>query len=164
MTRFRDHIGNKSGVSLVALTPCSVYQSILYIDEQSGCRLRHEFSDIRNPNYYRNSYKQNNMPETIQQNGVVGDRDHSITRDPPTTRPGNLFSDQISAEYHNDPSNGYYIPTTTMRQPKNRRLKVITIGAGFAGIMLAHNIERDCENIEHKVYEKNSNVGGTWVT
>ncbi|KAJ2893376.1 hypothetical protein MKZ38_008740 [Zalerion maritima] len=82
---------------------------------------------------------------------------------PVTTRPGNMFTENISPEYHNNPETGYYIPLTTLGDPASRRLKVITIGAGMSGIMLAHNIERDCQNIEHVIYEKNSEVGGTWL-
>ncbi|RSL66611.1 hypothetical protein CEP51_012797 [Fusarium floridanum] len=41
-------------------------------------------------------------------------------------------------------------------------MKVITIGAGMSGIMLAYNIEKHLSNIEHVIYEKNSDVGGTW--
>ncbi|KAK5447968.1 hypothetical protein LTS15_009467 [Exophiala xenobiotica] len=81
----------------------------------------------------------------------------------PTTRPGNLFTEKISTEYHNSEKTGYHIPLTTLNDPGSRRLKVITIGAGFSGIMLAHDIERDCKNVEHIIYEKNSEIGGTWV-
>jgi len=82
----------------------------------------------------------------------------------PTTRPGNLFTEKISTEYHNSEKTGYHIPLTTLNDPGSRRLKVITIGAGFSGIMLAHDIERDCKNVEHIIYEKNSEIGGTWVS
>lgn len=80
-----------------------------------------------------------------------------------TTRPGNLFTEKLSDDYHSDSKTGYHIPLVTYACPQNRRLKVITIGAGYSGIMLAYNIEKRCDNIEHVIYEKNPDLGGTWV-
>jgi hypothetical protein len=55
---------------------------------------------------------------------------------------------QMSA-YYGSPSNGdadaYKIPDITFRDPKNRRLKVLTIGAGVSGIMMAYQIQKQCE-------------------
>ena len=79
------------------------------------------------------------------------------------SRPGNSFSEKLHVDYHNDPKTGYHIPFVPIGDPGNRRLKVITIGAGLAGIMLAYNIEKHCPNVEHIIYEKNPTVGGTWV-
>ena len=45
----------------------------------------------------------------------------------------------------------------------SRKLKVLTIGAGLSGIQLAYQIQKHCENVEHVIYEKNSDVGGTWL-
>lgn len=78
-------------------------------------------------------------------------------------RPGNLFSEKLHSDYHNNPETGYHIPFAPIGDPGNRRLKVITIGAGLAGVMLAYNIEKHCPNVEHVIYEKNPTVGGTWV-
>lgn len=100
------------------------------------------------------------MSESIIQNSTIA---ASNINGNPKTRPGNLFTEQISHEYHNNEKTRYYIPTTTLGAPENRKLKVITIGAGISGIMLAHDIERDCQNVEHVIYEKNGEVGGTWV-
>lgn len=80
------------------------------------------------------------------------------------TRPGNLFTEKLHADYHNDSKAGYHIPFVTLGEPANRRLKVITIGAGLTGIMLAYNIEKHCSNIEHIIYDKNPTIGGTWVS
>ncbi|KAJ4109431.1 hypothetical protein NW765_004319 [Fusarium oxysporum] len=77
-------------------------------------------------------------------------------------RPGNLFSEKLHSDYHNNPETGYHIPFAPIGDPGNRRLKVITIGAGLAGVMLAYNIEKHCPNVEHVIYEKNPTVGGTW--
>lgn len=42
-------------------------------------------------------------------------------------------------------SSPYKIPDTTFRDPKNRRLKVLTIGAGVSGIMMAYQIQKQCQ-------------------
>ncbi|WKT43594.1 Flavin monooxygenase-like [Fusarium oxysporum f. sp. vasinfectum] len=77
-------------------------------------------------------------------------------------RPRNLFSEKLHSDYHNNPETGYHIPFAPIGDPGNRRLKVITIGAGLAGVMVAYNIEKHCPNVEHVIYEKNPTVGGTW--
>jgi len=58
---------------------------------------------------------------------------------------------------------GYEIPDITFRDPKNRKLKVLTIGAGVSGILMAYQIQKQCENVEHVIYEKNADIGGTWL-
>ncbi|KAF9761613.1 hypothetical protein IL306_003765 [Fusarium sp. DS 682] len=85
-----------------------------------------------------------------------------FTESEASTRPGNLFSEKLHHDYHNDPKTGYHIPFVPIGDPWNRRLKIITIGAGFGGVMLAYNIEKHCENVDLVMYEKNPTVGGTW--
>lgn len=43
-----------------------------------------------------------------------------------------------------------------------RPLRIITIGAGASGLNLARHIELHMDNVEHVIYEKNEDVGGTW--
>lgn len=43
-----------------------------------------------------------------------------------------------------------------------RPLRVLTIGAGASGLNLAQHVEMHMDNIEHVIYEKNADVGGTW--
>lgn len=40
---------------------------------------------------------------------------------------------------------------------------MLSIGAGVTGIMNAYHIQKFQENVEHVVYEKNSDIGGTWL-
>lgn len=42
-------------------------------------------------------------------------------------------------------ADGYQIPDITFRDPQNRRLKVLTIGAGVSGIMMAYQIQKQCQ-------------------
>lgn len=99
------------------------------------------------------------MPHVDKPNGTVNGN-HA---DKPTTRPGNLFTEAVSKDFHCNDKTGYQIPQVTYAAPENRRLKVLTIGAGFSGIMLAYHIEKQCSNVDHVIYEKSAGVGGTWV-
>lgn len=42
-------------------------------------------------------------------------------------------------------SEGYKIPDITFRDPTNRRIKVLTIGAGVSGILVAYKIQKECQ-------------------
>lgn len=33
----------------------------------------------------------------------------------------------------------------------------------MSGILMAHLIQRDCLNVTHIIYEKNGDIGGTWL-
>lgn len=45
-----------------------------------------------------------------------------------------------------------------------RKLRVVCIGAGFSGLIMAYKLkhERPLDYIDFTIYEKNSEVGGTW--
>ncbi|KAJ7243363.1 FAD/NAD-P-binding domain-containing protein [Mycena haematopus] len=55
---------------------------------------------------------------------------------------------------------GYKIPD--LDYGTLRPIKVISIGAGMAGISLAHDVQQDGKNIQLTIYEMASDVGGTW--
>lgn len=46
-----------------------------------------------------------------------------------------------------------------------RKLKVVTIGAGFSGLLMAHKFQHRFpemqEYVEHTILERNSDIGGT---
>lgn len=48
----------------------------------------------------------------------------------------------------------------TWMDPNNRKLRVLTIGAGISGILMAYRLQKDCENVEHVIYERNKDIGG----
>lgn len=56
---------------------------------------------------------------------------------------------------------GYNIPDRYIGQ--KRRVRVITIGGGASGINMAYQIKKYMENVEHVVYEKSAELGGTWL-
>jgi cation diffusion facilitator CzcD-associated flavoprotein CzcO len=47
--------------------------------------------------------------------------------------------------------------------PYTRKIRVLSIGAGVTGIMNAYHIQKMLENVEHVIYEKNADIGGTWL-
>ena len=54
-----------------------------------------------------------------------------------------------------------------LEQPAStlRKLRLVCIGAGFSGLILAHKIKHELKwdnFIDLKIYEKNSDIGGTW--
>lgn len=64
-------------------------------------------------------------------------------------------------------------PTDTQNIPPNpwwdkpihdqRLVKVIGIGAGASDLLLAYKLQRSFENFDLTLYEKNEDVGGTWL-
>lgn len=44
-----------------------------------------------------------------------------------------------------------------------RQIKVVSIGSGISGILMSYLIQKFGENIDHVVYEKNGDIGGTWL-
>ena len=65
----------------------------------------------------------------------------------------------------NDADEAFILSSAPAYQP--RKFKVITIGAGFSGLLMAHKFQhrfpkmRDI--IDHKIFEARSDVGGTWL-
>ncbi|EME80322.1 uncharacterized protein MYCFIDRAFT_56721 [Pseudocercospora fijiensis CIRAD86] len=67
-------------------------------------------------------------------------------------------------DYSQPGSSGYSINQNyTYNDPNNRKIKILTIGAGVSGILMAYRIQKDAQNVEHVVYEKNQDIGGTWL-
>jgi hydroxyversicolorone monooxygenase len=64
-------------------------------------------------------------------------------------------------DYSQPGSSGCSIPQNlTWMDPGNRKIRVLTIGAGISGILMAYQIQKQCENVEHVIYEKNNDIGG----
>jgi hydroxyversicolorone monooxygenase len=57
----------------------------------------------------------------------------------------------------------YTIPDIVLHGPYTRKIKVLSIGAGVTGIMNAYHIQKLLKNVEHVIYEKNADIGGTWL-
>lgn len=46
---------------------------------------------------------------------------------------------------------------------QHRPIRVICAGAGASGICLAKYIQDDAQNVDLVIYEKNEDIGGTWL-
>ncbi len=44
-----------------------------------------------------------------------------------------------------------------------RPLRMIIIGAGASGLQIAYKAERQLQNVSFQIYEKNNDIGGTWL-
>ena len=55
------------------------------------------------------------------------------------------------------------IPAWTPR----RKIKVVTVGAGFSALIFAHKLQHQHpefqEMVEHKIFEARNDIGGTWL-
>ncbi|CZR66978.1 related to steroid monooxygenase [Phialocephala subalpina] len=56
---------------------------------------------------------------------------------------------------------GYVVDEHIFGEP--RQLRIITLGAGASGLNVARQIEKHMEAVDLQIYEKNSDVGGTWL-
>ncbi|KAH7259815.1 hypothetical protein NW759_002732 [Fusarium solani] len=63
-----------------------------------------------------------------------------------------------------NPSN--WVPVLEKPVYKPRKLRVVCVGAGYSGLMMAYKYKHQLEMKEHMdlvIYEKNSDIGGTWL-
>jgi len=63
--------------------------------------------------------------------------------------------------WENTSETGYQIDETP--SGTKRPLRVIVVGAGAAGVNFAKFAQDRLENVELTIYDKNVDVGGTWV-
>lgn len=83
------------------------------------------------------------------------------------SKDGEGFPSNLNGEVYNDigwlvqNARGYQIN----EQPydTHRKLRVIHIGAGASGIVFSKFAEDRLQNVDVQIYEKNKDVGGTWL-
>lgn len=44
-----------------------------------------------------------------------------------------------------------------------REVRMVVVGAGASGLQIAHKAEHFLENVTVQIYDKNEDVGGTWL-
>ncbi|KAJ5222853.1 uncharacterized protein N7469_009093 [Penicillium citrinum] len=44
----------------------------------------------------------------------------------------------------------------------NRSLRVIIVGAGASGLLMGYKLQRNFDDLDFQIYEKNPDIGGTW--
>ncbi|KAH8666993.1 putative MoxY [Xylariales sp. PMI_506] len=56
-------------------------------------------------------------------------------------------------------------PYTILEEPLGyaREIRIVTIGAGASGLNVARNVTKHLKNVSLQIYEKNDDVGGTWL-
>ncbi len=65
--------------------------------------------------------------------------------------------------------NGTHTNIVTLKDEpafSRRPLRIVCIGAGYSGLTLAHKIKHEhkvSDVVDLTIYEKNSDVGGTWL-
>lgn len=59
-----------------------------------------------------------------------------------------------------------WVPVLDQPVYSPRKIRVVCVGAGFSGLMLAHKYKYELkmdDYIDLTIYEKNADVGGTWL-
>ena len=64
-------------------------------------------------------------------------------------------------EWYRQNFDGYSIRETPLHT--KRPMRMIIVGAGAAGLEIAYKAEREMENVSFQIFEKNNDVGGTWL-
>lgn len=89
----------------------------------------------------------------------------------PKASPVNGTSDQLNSGETPEAEQDYghstaSVPLNPESAYKPRKLRIVTIGAGFSGLLIAHKFQhrfpelRDL--VDHTIYEERSDLGGTW--
>jgi len=68
------------------------------------------------------------------------------------TQPGNLAT-----------SNGDVYQIVEQEIHRRRKMRLICVGAGISGIAAAYKYMQRLQDVEFVIYEKNDDVGGTWL-
>ncbi|OQU95919.1 hypothetical protein CLAIMM_02074 [Cladophialophora immunda] len=85
----------------------------------------------------------------------------STTSQAPTTNGVLAGSSKHENEWYNQDFGGFRV--TEQPLYTKRRLRMICVGAGATGLQIAYKAERILDNIDLQIYEKNSDIGGTWL-
>lgn len=93
----------------------------------------------------------------LSKTAKVPNGDHSLGTSAPQTN--GVITDSKAKDY--------CIPMHDQLAFTPRKIRVITIGAGFSGLMVAHKFQHAHPElqdiIEHKIFEARHDIGGTWL-
>lgn len=71
-------------------------------------------------------------------------------------------SDEVHEnEWYKQDFDGYRIQEHPIFE--KRPIRMVCVGAGAAGLQVAYKAEKVLKNVELQIYEKNHDVGGTWL-
>lgn len=106
------------------------------------------------------------IPKAVVPNGVVSNSvvssgvvPHGVADQKDQAQPNGVPTDSTGVPHGIDEA--YRIRESPMGT--KRKMKIIFMGMGCSGINFAYQLERQMENMELVVYEKNADVGGTWL-
>lgn len=94
-----------------------------------------------------------------QQDGILPDRSDRTVNSP------QVDSNEAQTFHNGSPESSLFrdVPAYTPR----RKLKIVTIGAGFSGLLFAHKLQHQYTEmqslVEHKIIESRKEIGGTWL-
>ncbi|KAH7379124.1 cyclohexanone monooxygenase [Phaeosphaeria sp. MPI-PUGE-AT-0046c] len=71
------------------------------------------------------------------------------------------IDDKHDNTWYNQDFDGYRVSEHPLYE--KRPVRVVCVGAGAAGIQIAYKAERALDKIDLQIYEKNNDVGGTWL-
>jgi cation diffusion facilitator CzcD-associated flavoprotein CzcO len=63
--------------------------------------------------------------------------------------------------YNGRDFDGYRITEQLLYE--RRKIRVIVVGAGATGLQFAYKAERALKDVDLQIYEKNNDIGGTWL-
>jgi cation diffusion facilitator CzcD-associated flavoprotein CzcO len=76
-------------------------------------------------------------------------------------------AEQLSPEAPKAPTKSYDIPWLDRLAYTPRKLRIVTVGAGFSGLMIAYKFQHRYpelqEFVDHTIYEMRHDLGGTWL-
>lgn len=87
-----------------------------------------------------------------------------VSRKPAPPPPSNgLYSadGRHENDWYNQSFGDYHVSEHPLAA--KRKIRIIAVGAGASGLQLAYKFERQLEDAELQIYERNADVGGTWL-
>lgn len=79
-----------------------------------------------------------------------------------TTPRTSEMADQSTIQFDDTPSGRDASNRLESPIHSEKSMRIIIIGAGASGLLLAYKLQKDFQNINFIVYEKNADVAGTW--
>lgn len=108
--------------------------------------------------------------ETLLPQPSIAKQQQSKNNLVPSSKYGAPTTNGVSGDMHDgydESSHDWDIPLRNIPAFSARKLKVITIGAGFSAMIFAHKLRYTrpeiAEFVDHTIYEARSEVGGTWL-
>ncbi|TGJ79106.1 hypothetical protein E0Z10_g9659 [Xylaria hypoxylon] len=73
-----------------------------------------------------------------------------------------MMADEFALQFEDTPSGRDAIQRLEGPIHAERRIRIVVVGAGASGLLMAYKLQKDFTNISLTIYEKNLSVTGTW--